>query len=90
MSNTCIYNSVPKRASRGREAMQAAVSQGLKNKSDCTFSIDENPNLFEITVEIKCPEGGWKRKVSPKNSVQEMDPDFIRRAVEEAVFMKQE
>jgi hypothetical protein len=90
MANTCISNNVPERSSRDRNAIEAAVSQGLRNKSGCRFSIFEDPNHLDITVEIKCPEGCWNRKFSPKNSVQELDPDFIRRAVEKAIFTEQE
>jgi hypothetical protein len=90
MANTCISNNVPDRPNRGRKAIEAAVSQGLGNKSACTFSIFEDQDHFDITVEIECPGGRWNRRFSPKNSVQETDADFIRRAVEEAVFMRQE
>ncbi len=87
MANTCLSNSVPERPNRGGKAIEAAVSQALRNKTDCTFSIFEDQNHFDITVEINCPGERWNRKFS---SVQETDPDFIRRAIEEAVFMKQE
>jgi hypothetical protein len=87
MANRCISNNVPERPSRGGKAIETAVSEGLQKKSDCKFSIFENPIHFDITVEIKCPEGCWKRKFS---SVQESEPDFIRRAIEEAIFREQE
>jgi hypothetical protein len=66
--------------------MEAAVLEGLQKRAGCMASIFENPESYDITVEIESPEGFWSRKFSPKASLREVEPAFIRRAVEEAIF----
>ena len=91
MAVRVIYNNVPERPSRGRKAIEAAVRGGLEvqNHTDCTVSIFEDPEHFEITVKIECVEGFWSRKLSPNNSTEELEPEFIQRAVAEINFIKQ-
>ena len=84
MSNTCVSNNVPERSSSGHKAVETADSRGLQNKRNCKFSIFEGQNHCDITVTIECPEGCWNRKFSQ----QELNPDFIRQAVEGAIFTK--
>jgi hypothetical protein len=86
MGNRVILNTIPERSTRGRRTIEGVVLEGLKNQTGCTASIFENPESFEMTVEVECAKGFWFRRFSPRVSLEEMEPAFIRRAVEDAIF----
>ena len=91
MAIKVFCNDVPERSTRGRKVIEAAVCEGLKNRTDhadYSVSIFEDPEHFDVTVKIECVDGCWFRKFSPKSSVQELEPEFIQRAVEKIAFIK--
>jgi len=83
MDNKIVANTIPMRLANGPQVFEAAVLGGLRNRTGCIGRILENPEKFEIAVEIECSEGFWSRKFS---SLREVEPEFICRAVEEAIF----
>jgi hypothetical protein len=86
MNNRVIFNTIPERSMRGPKTIERAVLEGLKNQTGCTVGVFENPDSFEIAVEVKCARGSWSREFSPRVSLEEMEPATIRRALEGASF----
>jgi hypothetical protein len=89
MTIRLLCNNVPERRSRGRKEIESAVLEGLSKRTertiDCLVSLVEDHEHPGITVRIECGAELFSRKFSAKRSLQELEPSFIRQAIQDAV-----